>query len=121
MSMSQKAIVEELFGKVTEAMQDAEEMGGPEGEWYQRLMVKIAEEALKRADAHRAHAFDPAPLDQCAAQSSLLKECAGIQWLAKNALEKGAIDEALLHLGMLGTYLERAANLPFNGKALGDD
>jgi hypothetical protein len=106
--MSQKAIVDELFGKVTEAMQDAEEMGGPEGELYQLLMGKIAGEALSRASTHRAN--NPcltAGLQSTSVHASILNECLGIHSLACEALNKGFTDEAVLHLGMLRTYLER--------------
>lgn len=111
--MSQKAIVDELFSKVVGAMQGAEEIGGPDDEGYQLLMGRIADEALKRASAHRAHAFaKPPALDADTVHGSLLKECFGVQWLAQHALEKGATDEAMLHLSMLNTYMARAANHP---------
>lgn len=45
---------QEIFEKVLEAMQPAEEIDGPEGVEYIGLMQRIAYEANKRAEAYRA-------------------------------------------------------------------
>lgn len=42
-----------VFERVLDAMQDAEELGGPEGDHYVALMVAIVEEATERRDYYR--------------------------------------------------------------------
>ena len=44
---------EEIFRKVLDAMQPAEELGGPTGEEYFHLMDRIADEARIRAETYR--------------------------------------------------------------------
>ncbi len=39
-----------IFEHVLEAMQEAEELGGPEGDYYVALMDAIIEEATERRD-----------------------------------------------------------------------
>lgn len=47
------ATAKEIFDNVIKALQDAEEMGGPEGEDYLALMRAISNEALARAENYR--------------------------------------------------------------------
>jgi len=42
-----------IFEEVLEAMQNAEELGGPEGDHYLALMDAIIEEAQERRDYYR--------------------------------------------------------------------
>jgi hypothetical protein len=42
-----------VFEQVLDAMQNAEELGGPEGEHYAALMDAIIEEAAERRDYYR--------------------------------------------------------------------
>jgi hypothetical protein len=44
----------EIFSAVLAAMQDAEDLGGPEGSEYIELMERIAKEATQRAANARA-------------------------------------------------------------------
>jgi hypothetical protein len=46
------------FVQVLAAMQDAEEMGGPEKSDYMDLMVAIIREASERISCYASHAFD---------------------------------------------------------------
>lgn len=50
-----KGTAMQVYDKVIEAMQPAEDIGGPEGEAYLELMGAIAGEANKRAMAYRDH------------------------------------------------------------------
>ena len=45
---------EEIFRSVFEAMQPAEELGGPTGDDYLALMERIAKEATERANVYRS-------------------------------------------------------------------
>lgn len=47
-----------IFKEVLAAMQDAEEMGGPEKSEYMDLMVAIIREASDRISCYASHAFD---------------------------------------------------------------
>lgn len=49
---------QEIYTKVLAAMQDAEEMGGPEGHEYLGLMQDIAAEATRRRETYLAN-IDP--------------------------------------------------------------
>ena len=42
-------VAQQIFASIIEAMQPAEEIGGPESEHYADLMLRIATEALTRA------------------------------------------------------------------------
>jgi hypothetical protein len=42
-----------IFEEVLEAMQNAEELGGPEGDHYMALMDAIIQEATERRDYYR--------------------------------------------------------------------
>lgn len=44
---------EEIFQSVFDAMQPAEELGGPSGDEYLQLMERIIQEAQQRADTYR--------------------------------------------------------------------
>jgi len=114
MSSSEALAMDQVFNKVFEAMQDAEEMGGPTGVWYQVLMHKIAREALGRAEVHRnTHADELGELAQSHADHGLqLRQCQPIHDLVYDCVSAGRYDEALLHLGMLGVYMSRLAQLP---------
>lgn len=114
MSNSDALAMEQIHNKVFAAMQDAEEMGGPTGVWYQVLMHRIAREALGRAEVHRqTHADELGALAQSHADHGLqLRQCQPIQELAYDCVSAGRYDEALLHLGMLGVYMSRLAQLP---------
>lgn len=52
---------ESIYKGVVEAMQNAEELGGPEGIEYVALMLKISEEANRRAQ----HAVDLIKAGEC--------------------------------------------------------
>ena len=114
MSNSDALAMEQIHNKVFAAMQDAEEMGGPTGVWYQVLMHKIAREALGRAEVHRnTHADELGALAQSYADHGLqLRQCQPLQELAYDCVSAGRYDEGLLHLGMLGVYMNRLAQLP---------
>lgn len=43
-----------VFEQVLDAMQDAEELGGPEGDHYVALLDAIIEEAVERRDYYRS-------------------------------------------------------------------
>ena len=45
----------QIWDNILHAMQDAEEMGGPEGEHYVKLMKAVAQEAMKRARTAQAN------------------------------------------------------------------
>ena len=45
----------QIYHNILNAMQEAEEMGGPEGEEYVRMMNAIAQEATKRARTAQAN------------------------------------------------------------------
>ncbi len=47
-----------IFGQVLTAMQDAEEIGGPERSDYMDLMVAIIREASERIACYASHAFE---------------------------------------------------------------
>ena len=46
---------DEFFKRFTEAIQPAEEMGGPEGPEYMQLMLRIANEAMQRVVNYQAN------------------------------------------------------------------
>src|SRR5262249_42504763 len=48
-----------IFEQVLAAMQDAEEIGGPEQSDYMDLMVAILNEASERISCYASHAFEP--------------------------------------------------------------
>ncbi len=43
-------VAEEIYADVIEAMQSAEELGGPDGLVYVQLMQRISKEAITRAE-----------------------------------------------------------------------
>jgi hypothetical protein len=54
----QDSIAQSIYRRTLEAMQDAEEIGGPEGQDYVDLMHRIAQEALTRAKTASDIGFD---------------------------------------------------------------
>ena len=105
---------EEIFERVKDAMQAAEEMGAPTGIWYQLLMHKISGEALRRAAVHQH--LNPDDVDGVEtdepAHVKQLNACIPVQDMAYDCVNAGRTDEALLHIRMLGVYLGRLAALP---------
>ena len=47
-----------IYEKVFEAMQEAEELSGPIGDEYMKLMTKIAHEALSRMQTYRSGSYE---------------------------------------------------------------
>lgn len=111
MDISEKNQVDALFKNVVDAMQDAEEMGGPEGEAYQLLMQRIAEEAQRRAKTHWINemATDEVPHEGA---PTLLTHLVERQTKALASITAGDLGVALLHTRMLGLYHSRLAELP---------
>ncbi len=111
--------VEQILAEVKAAMQAAEELGAPTGEWYQLLMHKIASEALRRAQVHR-EINEEVPVASSPEHVMQLANCLPIQEMAYDCISAGRQDEALLHVGMLGVYLGRLSAMPFM-KLTGND